>query len=313
MALSTDAQQAVISNEELRGVLERVRPLDMRPRTLRGLSGLGAYRSRFRGQGMEFDRVREYSNTDDIRAIDWNVTARVGRPFVKVFREERELSVMLLVDISGSMRCGGVSPWSGRTKLLTACEIAGVFAITAQQNHDRVGLQTWDQECRQFCPIRRGRRHAIRLLNTILEAPASHTAGNMVGALQGYVAGKHRHSIVVLISDFLDPLADLQSAVALAGRHHQVIGVQVTDPSEEELPVASGPLWLADGEGGGTFAAPGGRAAAKRYRSMYLQQLQKVRSAFRAAGSDFCRVGSDADVSGVLAGFFQQQRGGRGA
>ncbi|TVR09451.1 MAG: DUF58 domain-containing protein [Planctomycetota bacterium] len=312
MALSRDALQAVLTNEDLRGVLERVRPLDMRPRTLRGLSGLGAYRSRFRGQGMEFDRVREYNHSDDIRAIDWNVTARVGRPFVKVFREERELSVMLLVDISGSMRCGGVHPWSGRNKLLTACEIAGVFAMTAQQHHDRVGLQTWDQQCRQHFPIRRGRRHAIRLLGSILDAPESHVPGNMVAALQDYVAAQRRHSIVVVISDFLDPLADLQAAVSLTSRHHQVIGVQVTDPSEEDLPHAAGPLWLADGEGRGLFAVPGGVRAARRYRAIYQEQMDTVRGAFRRAGCDFCQVGSDSDVSGVLGQFFQQQRGGRG-
>ena len=154
----------------LADILRQVRRIELRTEKLVSSLAAGAFRSAFRGSGLEFEEVREYSPGDDVRAIDWNVTARAGRPYVKVFREERELSLAVLVDVSGSMRFGAIPGLSPRTKLALAAEAAAVVAVNAMRNRDRIGLVTFAAATEHHLPLRRGRGHCLRLVREVLAA-----------------------------------------------------------------------------------------------------------------------------------------------
>ncbi|MBA2480978.1 MAG: DUF58 domain-containing protein, partial [Planctomycetes bacterium] len=156
---------------ELKELLRQVKRIELRTERLVSSLAAGRYRSAFRGQGMEFDEVREYAAGDDVRTIDWNVTARAGRPYVKVFREERELTTMLLVDVSASMRFGAIPGMSPRVKLALAAEAAAVVGVTALRNHDRLGLVLFSDRTELHLPARKGRGHAMRLVREVLAAP----------------------------------------------------------------------------------------------------------------------------------------------
>lgn len=294
-------------DQDLKALLRRVRRMELRARTATATQAAGAYRSRFRGQGMEFDRVRDYSPGDDVRAIDWNVTARAGRPYIKIYREERELSIMLLVDVSGSMRFGGLPPWSQRSKLFTAAEAAAVVAVTAMGNQDRVGLTAFSDHTEHYLPCRRGRNHVLRLLRDLLSFEQAGRPGDMSTAVTELSRSRKRHGIVFVISDFLDPVLDLGKSLARARSRHDIIGVRVSDPAEDDLPHAAGPLWLSDPEHGQIRALAGSRRAAARYRRLLEQQRQQVEQAFRAHACDLVDVRSDGDVVQAMSAFFQRR------
>lgn len=296
------------TDEQLRALLKRVRRLEVRARADVGDLASGQYRSRFRGQGMEIDRVREYSPGDDIRSIDWNVTARAGRPYVKVFREERELSIMLLVDVSGSMRFGAIPPWSERTKVVTAAEAAAIVAITALRNQDRVGLIAFTDRTELHLPARRGRDHTMRLVREVLATDGARRPTDVPHALRDLQRGQRRRSVVFLISDFIDPHPDLAAALRAARRRHDVIGVRVTDPAELSLPTTGGPLLLRDPEGTMVRAFRGGRRAARDYQALVNRHREEVTRAFRQAACDLVDCRTDEAAFDAIQRFFRQRR-----
>ncbi|NLF38341.1 DUF58 domain-containing protein [bacterium] len=246
-------------------LLKKVRQIHIRTRHQVTEAMAGDYKSAFKGRGMEFDEVREYQHGDDVRTIDWNVTARLGHPFVKRFVEERELTVMLMIDASSSGSFGSVS----QSKNDVAAEIAALLAYSAIRNNDRVGLIIFTDQVEKFIPPKKGRYHVLRVIREILyfEKP-EHSATDITCALQFLQKVCTRRSVVFLVSDFIG--AGYDKAMLLASKRHDLIPVTITDPREIELPDI-GFLDLLDAETG--------------ERILIDTHDPNVRKAFRVLGS----------------------------
>src|SRR6266436_3825047 len=226
-----------------REVLRQVRRLQLRARRAVEDPLGGAYRSVFKGSGIAFEEVREYQPGDEIRSIDWNVTARIGHPFIKRYVEERELTVILLVDCSGSHQFGtGL-----QQKREVAAELAAVLAFSAISNNDKVGLIVFTDRVERFVPPRKGTRHVLRLIRDVLFFQPMHRGTSIREGLDYVNRVLHRRTIVFLLSDFLD--RGFESALKRTGRRHDLIAVHISDPREEELPPV-GLLELEDAETG---------------------------------------------------------------
>ncbi len=211
-------------------ILRQVKLLELRTRGLVNSLFTGEYRSVFKGQGMEFAEVREYQPGDEVRSIDWNVTARMGKPFVKRYVEERELTVMLVVDLSGSERFGTRT----RFKSELASELAAVLAMSAIRNNDRVGTVLFTDVIEHVVPPRKGRRHALRLMRDLLAFEPT-SAGTNIGVALEYTGKMLAHkSIIFVVSDFQS--AELEQPLKLLAQRHDVVAVTVDDPSEHQLP-----------------------------------------------------------------------------
>ena len=221
----------------------KVRQIEIRTKRLVSDVMVGQYRSVFRGQGMDFDEVREYQPGDEVRNIDWNVTARLNQPFVKQFVEERELTVMLLVDISASGRFGS----GDQTKQELAAEVAAALAFAAQRNNDKVGLTLFSDRVEKYVRPGKGKRHVLRVVRDILHHTPAHRTGDLSYALQHLQKTFRRRAVMILISDFLDPLP--HSALHRAQLRHDVVAIQINDPHEDALPPL-GRLVLEDAETG---------------------------------------------------------------
>src|SRR4051812_18025995 len=300
---------------ELKDILRQVKRIELRTNRLVSSLAAGRYRSAFRGQGMEFDEVREYSEGDDVRAIEWNVTARAGRPYVKVFREERELSTMLLVDASASMRFGAIPGLSPRAKIALAAEASAVVGVTALRNHDRIGLVLFTDRTELHLPARKGRGHCMRLVREVLSAPARTAAGRGTGlaeALDELARVAKRRSVVFLVSDFIFPVDGsvqrFSRALARASRRHDVVGLRVADPGEEALPETSAPLVMQDPEGDEVLTLRGGSAARARYFSAWAAARGRALDAFRGAGCDLVDLRTDRSAMSALNRFFTDRK-----
>ncbi len=223
----TDGKGAVAITRE---ILKQVRRIEITTRGLVNEVFSGEYHSVFKGRGMSFAEVREYQYGDDIRGIDWNVTARTGSPHVKVFEEERELTLMLVVDVSASSEFGT----RGRTKAELAAELCGVIAFSAIKNNDKVGLILFSDRIERFVPPRKGRRHALRVLRELLFHPAEGKGTDIGGALEYLARVAKRRAVVFLVSDFL--AGGYEQALSVAARRHDLVAVRVGDRREQEIP-----------------------------------------------------------------------------
>jgi uncharacterized protein (DUF58 family) len=226
-----------------RELLAKVRKIEIHTRRLVTDLFSGEYHSSFRGQGMEFDEVREYQPGDDVRFIDWNVTARTGTPFIKKFREEREMTVLLVVDGSSSLRFGS----GAQTKAETTAELAAVLAFSAIANQDKVGLLFFTDRVERYIAPQKGRGHVLRLIRELLSFRPEHDGSNLARALEHVVRTQKRRAVVFVVSDFWsDPF---EHALAICARKHDTIAVQVVDP-REQTPVGAGLVRMADAETG---------------------------------------------------------------
>jgi uncharacterized protein (DUF58 family) len=288
-----------------REILRQVRLIELRTRGLVNTVFSGEYHSVFRGQGMEFAEVREYQAGDDVRNIDWNVTARMGHPFVKKHVEERELTLLLVVDLSGSEQFGT----RGRFKAELAAEIAGVLALAAVRNNDRVGLLLFSDQVEHFVPPGKGRRHVLRLIRDVLAFEPSRTGTDMAGALE--YAGRilpHR-SIVFVLSDFLvpDAQAPLERTLRVIGRRHDLVAITITDPAEATLP-AAGLLVLTDPETGVELAVDTSRPELRAsYGRAHAARRAALRRLFARLGVDEVAVTTDESYIGPLLAFFRRR------
>src|SRR6266436_5244985 len=236
-------------------LLESVRRVEVRTNRLVNDTMVGAYLSHFKGRGMDFEELREYMPGDEVRDIDWNVTCRMGRPFVKRFREERELTMVLAVDVSASSAFGSLR----RTKRDFAAEIAATLAISAARSSDKVALLLFTDQIELYLPPRKGRRHILRLLREMLFFEPKHRATNIPAALTFLNHVLHRRSIVFLLTDFLHsfgqaatrPVAgrDVIQEIGMTNSRHDLICVHLHDPRESEIPNA-GLLTIEDAETG---------------------------------------------------------------
>ena len=215
---------------ETKELLKKVRQLEIRTRGLVNQVFSGEYHSVFKGRGMAFSEVREYQIGDDVRTIDWNVTARFDHPFIKVFEEERELTVMLIVDMSGSQFFGS----QGQLKRDIAVEISAILAFSAMKNGDKVGALLFSDQIERFIPPRKGQSHALRIVRELISFEPKHSATSIKGALDYLNHVLKKRSIVFVISDFMDN--GYETSLRIAGKRHDLIGIRLLDPRERELP-----------------------------------------------------------------------------
>jgi uncharacterized protein (DUF58 family) len=308
-----------------REILKKIRLIELRTNRLVSETLAGQYHSVFKGQGMNFDEVREYQPGDEVRAIDWNVTARMNHPFVKKFVEERELTVVLVVDLSGSGLFGSVE----QSKRELAAEVASVLAFSAIRNQDKVGLILFTDTVEKFIPPRKGRKHVLRVIREILFHEPRQRGTNLNQALEflGHVVT--RRAIVVILSDFLGQTAPTRPEVAAhlrrgvvlsetlaqasltalrqANRRHDVVAVQITDRFELELPPL-GYLVLKDAETGEVVEVNAGderkRQAFADRQVRFQADLQRL---FRGAGVDSIQLRTDQPYASALGRFFEKR------
>lgn len=280
-------------------ILRQIRRLQLRARrAVENLLG-GEYHSVFKGAGIAFEEVREYQPGDDIRTIDWNVTARMGHPFVKRFIEERELTVLLVVDCSGSQFFGTQL----QQKKEVAAELAAVLAFSAASNNDRVGLIQFTDRVEHFVPPRKGIRHILRLIRDVLFFQPQHRGTSLREALDYLNRVVRRRVIVFFMSDFLGN--DHEKAFKRAGRRHDLVAVRITDPREEKLP-AVGLLELEDGETGRRLIVDTRSPAVRnQFAERAIQRREAIRTLCRAAGSDLIEVSTDGGHLDALLRFFR--------
>ena len=295
------------THKSTRAIMSGMRQLEIRTRRMVNDSLAGEYHSVFKGRGMDFDEVREYTPGDEVRTIDWNVTARAGRPFVKKFAEERELTILLLVDISASGNFGSAA----MSKRDLAAELASVLAFSAIRNSDKVGLLLYTDRVERWLPPKKGRRHVLRVVRDILYHAPGGRGTDTVKALDVANHVLHRRAIVFLISDFQTPggreaaRADLRRAMRQTNRRHDLIAVQVADPREKELPNV-GILVLEDAETGEIIELDTGSAAVrKRFRDLAAEHDRRLVNDFRSEGVDTLELTTDLPYMPALQRFFK--------
>ena len=280
-------------------VLRQVKLLELQTRGLVNSLFTGEYRSVFKGQGMEFAEVREYQAGDEVRSIDWNVTARMGRPFVKRYIEERELTVMLAVDLSGSERFGT----RGRFKSELASELAAVLAMSAIRNNDRVGAVLFTDRIEHVVPPRKGRRHAMRLMRDLLVFEPIGSRTDLPAALEFTGKMLAHKSIIFVVSDF--QAEEIEHPLKLLAQRHDVVAVTVDDPSEQTLPDI-GLARFVDPESGTTLdvdtSDPDVRA---QFAASVEEELTNRRRLLRRLAIDEIPVHTDGSVVEPLIRFFR--------
>jgi uncharacterized protein (DUF58 family) len=279
-------------------ILKKVRELEIKSKKLSNHLFTGEYHTAFKGRGMSFKEVREYEAGDDPRFIDWNVSARMGHTFSKIFEEERELSVYLLIDISASSLFGTFR--QSKKDLMT--EMCAVLAFSAISNNDKVGLIFFSDHVEKFIPAKKGRDHVLYMVREMLTFKSRSSQTDVLKALQFLNATTRHKSIVFVLSDFAD--AGYHDTLRVAAKRHDVIGVQVYDKRDEQLPQV-GLMNLRDAETGNMVLL---NTNDPYTRFKYTQQFQKVlddaKSSFRKAGADLLQVTTGQDYVKLLQQFF---------
>ncbi len=282
-----------------RQIIQKIRQIEIRTRHLVNDVFSGEYHSVFKGRGMEFAEVREYEPGDEIRSIDWNVTARLGRPYIKRYTEERELTVILMADVSGSGNFGTVNQMKGE---ITA-EICALLAYAAIQNNDRVGLLMFTDQIEKFIPPKKGRTHILRVIREVLYTRPEHSGTDIAQALDYLNRLLTRRSIVFIISDFLT--RDYVKPLRVASKRHDVVAVTVTDPRELDLP-GVGLIELEDAESGEEVLVDTGDAEWRRQYAEYNTTIRKDRDhQFRVTGVDAIHIRTDQPYIDPLLQFFK--------
>ncbi|MBS9774265.1 MAG: DUF58 domain-containing protein [Tenacibaculum sp.] len=280
-------------------LLKKVRKIEIKTKRLSNHIFGGEYHSTFKGRGMTFSEVRKYQFGDDIRAIDWNVTARYSEPYIKVFEEERELTMMLMVDISGSGFFGTTSQF----KKDTITEISATLAFSAIQNNDKVGLILFADEGELYIPPKKGRSHVLRIIRELIEFQPKTKKTNINGALQFLSSVMKKRAIVFMLSDFIDE--GYQRTLKIAGNKHDVTGIRVYDKCDEEIPNL-GMIPMLDAE---TETVQLVNTSSKQVRKNYKINALRLKSefidAFKKSGSGVINVREDEDYVRKLLGYFK--------
>jgi len=280
-------------------LLKKVRKIEIRTKGLVNQIFSGEYHSVFKGRGMAFSEVREYQFGDDIRTIDWNVSARFNHPFVKIFEEERELTVMLLVDVSGSGEFGTVN----QLKKDIAAELCAVLSFSAIKNNDKVGVIFFSDIIELFIPPKKGRTHILRIVRELLDMQPSHRKTNIAEGLRYLNSAIKKRSIVFLISDFLD--AGYDDALKIASRKHDLVAVRLFDPREVEL-VPAGLLRVHDAETGeAVWIDSADRLVRESYARWWNERGQERERLLRRSGVDAVDIRIDQSYINPLVAFFK--------
>jgi uncharacterized protein (DUF58 family) len=284
-------------------LINKIRRIEIRTRHLVNDSFAGEYHAVFKGQGLEFEEVRPYQFGDEIRSIDWNVTARMGYPYIKRYVEERELTVMLVVDASGSNDFGSVN----RFKRDLAAELAAVLSFSATKNNDKVGLIIFTDQIELVILPRKGRQHVLRLIRELLAFQPKGRGTNLKLALDTINQMLKRRSIVFMVSDFMTPPPSYQQSLFITSRRHDVIALDLNDPLESEV-ANVGVITLEDAETGELiWVDTGSRAWREQFVSQNQQFEAAKQSVFRRAAVDAINIHTHEDYVTALVAFFQKR------
>lgn len=291
------------SRSEISEILRKVRKIELRTRGLVQESYGGEYRSCFKGEGIDFEDFREYQPGDEVRSIDWNVTARQGHPFVKKFAEEREMTVILAIDVSASGDYGSHGP----SKRELMAEVAALLTFSALQNKDKVGLLLFTDEVELYLPAKKGMAHALRLIREVLYfEPVGHRT-SLSAPVDVLTHAVRKRSLVFLLSDFLFS-EDLASELRIVNRKHDLVAIQVSDPAELSLP-AAGVVRLADPETGRQVEINTGKPRVREaYRTAALAWQADIDQHFKRLGIDKISLRTDQEYQPALHRFFQRRR-----
>ena len=283
---------------QISDILKKVRQLEIKSKQLTSNLFSGEYHSAFKGKGMSFKEVREYAAGDDIRFIDWNVSARFGHPYSKVFEEERELTVMLLVDVSASSLFGTIC---GSKKEIST-EIAAVLTFSAINNGDKVGVIFYSNKIEKYIPPKKGRDHALFIIRELLSVSSFKKVTGLNTALRYFTNVNKQKSIAFILSDFID--TNYADALRVAASRHDVVGVQVYDKMDLQLP-KMGMLRIEDAESGEQKWIDTNSAYVRHeYEKEFFAQTDYANRTFKKSGSDLLHVRTDEDYVKVLQKFF---------
>ncbi|MFT7330964.1 MAG: hypothetical protein ACI848_001036 [Roseivirga sp.] len=282
-------------------ILKKVRKIEIKTRRLSDHIFSGEYHSSFKGRGMTFSEVRQYQYGDDIRAIDWNVTARYNEPYIKVFEEERELTMVLMVDISGSEFFGT----SEQFKRNTITEIAATLAFSATQNNDKVGLLLFSDAVELFIPPKKGKSHVLRIIRELIEFQPKSNSTDIGNALKYLSNVMKKKAIVFVLSDFMD--SDYDHSLKIMGNKHDVTGIRVYDRRDEEIPNL-GMLPVLDAESGKRFLVNTmSKKVRKNYKSNYLASVDYYEKSFSKSGAGTISTRVDESYVKKLLGYFKRK------
>ena len=284
-------------------LLKKVRNIEIKTRGAVNNLFAGEYHAAFKGRGMSFAEVREYHTGDDVRDIDWNVTARLSRPYVKVFEEERELTVMLLVDVSGSLDFG--SGQTSQRELLT--EVAATLACSASRNKDKVGVIFFSDHIEKFIPPQKGRRHILRIIRELLEYQPKSRRTDVAAALDELMRVMRRRCIAFVLSDFLCPIEPMRRPLMVAARRHDVVALRMADPRMETLPDV-GLLRLRDAETGHeVYVDTGSRSQRQHFAAAAALRRDQWRDLLASLRVDCAEINADTDYVSVLQTLFAKR------
>ncbi|MBO5989667.1 MAG: DUF58 domain-containing protein [Paludibacteraceae bacterium] len=284
-------------------LLKKVRKIEIKTRGLSKNIFAGEYHTAFKGRGMTFAEVREYQPGDDVKFIDWSVTARFNHPYIKVFEEERELTVMLLVDVSGSGEFG-TSVMSKKDMMV---EIAATIAFSAIQNNDKIGMIFFSDKIEKFIPPQKGKKHTLYLIRELLSFEPESRKTDVAGALRYFTNVIKKHCTAFVISDFMDNVADssFTSALTIANRKHDVAAIQVYDHRESELP-AIGLMKVKDAESGSDmWIDTSSKKLRIAYKADWLRRQDELRQALSRSGVDTVSVATNEDYVKALMKLFK--------
>ena len=282
-------------------ILKKVRKIEIKTRGLSNTLFSGHYHSVFKGRGMAFSEVREYQFGDDIRSVDWNVTARFNHPYVKIFEEERELTMMLLVDVSGSNEFG--SKVQLKEEMIT--EIAAVLAFSAIHNNDKVGVIFFSDRIEKFIPPKKGTSHILRIIRELVDFKPQSQETNIGEALRFLTNAIKKRSIAFLLSDFMDD--NFENALKVANKKHDLIAIRIYDKREMEIPDI-GMVHLRDAETGKiSWVDTGSSKLRSKYREMFNRQERELNDIFLKGGLDSVEVRTDQDYIKPLINMFKKR------
>ncbi|MDX9880704.1 MAG: DUF58 domain-containing protein [Prolixibacteraceae bacterium] len=284
-------------------LLKRVRKIEIKTRGLSRNIFAGEYHSAFKGRGMAFSEVREYQYGDDIRNIDWNVTARYNKPFIKVFEEERELTVMLLIDVSGSREFGSFD----KLKKNVITEIAAILAFSAIQNNDKIGVIFFSEKIEKFIPPKKGRSHILRIIRELIDFEPQERGTDITGAIRYLTNAIKKRCTAFLISDFIQNEKELENALSIANDKHDMVALRIYDQRETELPPI-GMIKLKDAETGQyIWVDSSNQNTQQAYKKWWTNLSGQLDNQFKKSGVDYVNINTNEDYVKSLISLFKKR------
>ena len=284
-------------------LIKKVRRIEIKTRGLSRNIFAGEYHSAFKGRGMAFSEVREYQFGDDIRNIDWNVTARYNKPFVKIYEEERELTVVLLIDVSGSREFGSMD----KLKKNIITEIAAILAFSAIQNNDKIGVIFFSDKIEKFIPPKKGRSHILRIISEMIDFEPQARGTDISGAIRYMTNAIKKRCTAFIISDFIQKEVTLENALSIANNRHDIVALRIYDERETELPDI-GMIKMKDAETGNyTWVDSSDRRAREIYRRWWHDLSAQLGNNFRKSGVDYVNISTNHDYVRALISLFKKR------